>query len=217
MSEASHMARPRPSKLPPARKKRLSREERAESAKQELFRAAASVIAEHGYSKASISKITAAAGVAQGTFYLYFGSRQDILDELLPHVGAEILEFIRERVRGAKNFYDMEERGLRAYFEYLDSNPGFSRILNEAEAVAPIAHRSHFKMLTDRYLGALSHWIKKGDIRHFEPGELETLAYMMMSARSYLYMLYNKDRSNGIDSYEKIVGTYMKTIRNGVN
>ena len=36
-----------------------------------------------GYHDASIVKITEAAGVAQGTFYLYFDSKQAVFDELV--------------------------------------------------------------------------------------------------------------------------------------
>src|SRR5918999_256649 len=42
-----------------------------------LLEAAESVFAEHGYHEASVVKITEAAGVGQGTFYLYFSSKQD--------------------------------------------------------------------------------------------------------------------------------------------
>ena len=41
-----------------------------------LIEAAESVFAEFGYHDASIVKITEAAGVGQGTFYLYFASRR---------------------------------------------------------------------------------------------------------------------------------------------
>ncbi|MFH5926334.1 helix-turn-helix domain-containing protein [Roseomonas xinghualingensis] len=52
-----------------------------------LFDAAARVAGEFGYAEASIARSTEAAGVAQGTFYNYFASRQDFLDQLLPARG----------------------------------------------------------------------------------------------------------------------------------
>jgi AcrR family transcriptional regulator len=44
--------------------------------RQRLIEAAESVFADLGYHDASIVKITEAAGVAQGTFYLYFESKR---------------------------------------------------------------------------------------------------------------------------------------------
>jgi AcrR family transcriptional regulator len=51
--------------------------------RQRVLDAAESVFAQHGFHDASIVKITEAAGVGQGTFYLYFGSKKDVFDELV--------------------------------------------------------------------------------------------------------------------------------------
>lgn len=206
--------------VPPAPvrpRKRLSREERSADVREAIFDAATRVIRQHGYAGASISRITEAAGFAQGTFYLYFGSRQELFDELLPHAGVAMLDFIRERVRGSRDIYDMEERGFRAFFEYLDANPGFIRVLNEAETAAPLAHRKHFKILADRYLVALERAVKRGEIRNFDRDELETVAYMMMAARSYLYLRYVKGNERHRKLPEKVVKAYMKIIRGGLS
>ena len=40
------------------------------------------IVGELGYAGASVALITARADVAQGTFYNYFESRQDLLDQL---------------------------------------------------------------------------------------------------------------------------------------
>lgn len=206
-------------KMAPAKgrlRKRLSRAERANDAREVIFAAAAEVVGEHGYASASISRITEAAGIAQGTFYLYFESRQILFDELLPHVGLDMLHFIRDRVVGATDVYDMEERGFRAFFKYLQDNPGFYRILNEAEGAAPVAHKKHFKLLTDHYIESLERSVKSGQIRHFERGELEAVAYVLMGARSYLYLRYVKDISGRRALPEKVIRTYVKLVRDGL-
>ena len=48
---------------------------RPDARRQQLITAAAAVFAKHGYRAAGVSDIVAAAGVARGTFYLYFGSK----------------------------------------------------------------------------------------------------------------------------------------------
>ena len=129
---------------------------------------AAKVVGEYGYADASIGRITEEADIAQGTFYLYFESRQAIFDVLLPHVGADMLVFIGDKVRGAENFLDVEERGFRAFFEYLRLNPGFFRVLNEAEVAAPAAHATHMKLVADRYVRSLKRSMENGEIKNFE-------------------------------------------------
>lgn len=197
-------------------RKRLSREERASEVREVIFRAAEQVVGAYGYAEASINRITEVAGIAQGTFYLYFDSRQALFDELLPHVGQDMLHFIRDRVIGAKNVLDLEERGFRAFFEYLQGNPGFFRILNEAEVAAPVAHKTHFKLLTQHYVESLERGVKAGQIKNFDTSELETLAYVFMAARSYLYLRYVKEAKGRPQLPESVIQTYTKLLRGGL-
>lgn len=210
----------RPSRQPAAAKaarpRRATRQERAENLRQKILAAAAKVVGEYGYADASIGRITEEADIAQGTFYLYFESRQAIFDVLLPHVGADMLVFIGDKVRGAENFLDVEERGFRAFFEYLRLNPGFFRVLNEAEVAAPAAHATHMKLVADRYVRSLKRSMENGEIKNFEERELETLAYIFEAARSYLYLCHVKGR--GLKKLpEWVVQAYMKLVRSGLN
>ncbi len=59
-----------------------------------LLRAATDVFYEHGFHGAKVSDITAAAGVAQGTFYLYFPSKDRIFEELLLRFAADLQEAV---------------------------------------------------------------------------------------------------------------------------
>lgn len=196
--------------------KRFTRQERAENLKKKIFEAAAKVVGVFGYAEASIGRITDEAGIAQGTFYLYFESRQALFDVLLPHVGEDMVLFIGKKVKGAQTFFEVEERGFRAFFEYQRLNPWFFRVLNEAEVAAPIAHAAHMKLLSDRYVKSLSRSVEKGEIKNFTTEELETLAYLFQAARSYLYLCHIKGKKRK-KLPDAVVETYMKIIRNGLN
>jgi AcrR family transcriptional regulator len=54
-----------------------------EATRKELLNAALKVFGEKGYPAATISDIVGAAGVTQGTFYLYFKNKSEIFSELL--------------------------------------------------------------------------------------------------------------------------------------
>jgi len=195
---------------------RLTLQERTPAARNEIFAAAAKVVGEVGYVDATVSRITAAAGIAQGTFYLYFASRQTLFDELLLHVGRDVMDFIGGKIVDAKDVFDMEERALRAFFDYSSRNPGFFRILHEAEAAAPVAFQKHFKLLSKYYVASLKRGLISGDIRTFDQDELETVAYVLMAARDYLYMRFAQSKPKGRKMPEAVVQTYMKFLRNGL-
>src|SRR6266487_4411940 len=54
---------------------------RGEATRRRILDAAEEVFGEYGYYEASISEITRRAGVAQGTFYIYFRTKREILAE----------------------------------------------------------------------------------------------------------------------------------------
>jgi len=198
------------------KRKRLTLVELAPEARGAIFRAAVTVIGEHGYRDASIARITAVAGIAHGTFYLYFKSRQALFDELLPYVGHELVMFIRDRVTGAKDIFDVEERGFRAIFEYMGDNPGFFRVINEAELEAPTAFKKHFELLIQHYIESLERGVIDGQIKMFDRSELEAVAYVFMSARNYLYLRYAKNSNGSKALPEDVVQTYLKLVRHGL-
>ena len=76
---------------------KLNRVERNAWTKRKIFDAATKMVGKHGYAEASVARITEEAGVAQGTFYNHFENRQELLDQLLPKIGIDMVRFIRDR------------------------------------------------------------------------------------------------------------------------
>jgi AcrR family transcriptional regulator len=75
---------------------RTRRAERVRTARrEEVLRRAALVFSSKGYHATSVSDIIQAAGIARGTFYLYFESKRAIFDELLDRFVALLLGAVR--------------------------------------------------------------------------------------------------------------------------
>jgi AcrR family transcriptional regulator len=201
------LERPAAGGSPPRPRRRPSRAEKAAATRRALVEAAAEIVGEYGYADASVARITNRAQVAQGTFYNYFDTRQALFDALLPELGNDLIHFVSERVGGSRDTLEMEERGFRAFFDYLAENPGFYRILNEAETMAPEAHRRHFNALTKSYVAALKRGKEKAELPGYDESELETIVYLLMAARSYLALRYTVD---GGSLPESVVETYVK-------
>ncbi|MDF1668364.1 MAG: TetR/AcrR family transcriptional regulator [Roseovarius sp.] len=197
-------------------KPRRTRAEKAAQTRAALLHAAAEVIAEVGYGDASIARITQRAGIAQGTFYLYFENQQDLFDQLLPTLGQDLLDYLSRCVAGTKDILEVEEAGFRGFFNYLIENPAFFRVLNEAEIAAPRAYERHFDLLRGHYMRALERSWKQGEFPDFEPRELEVLVYTLFAARSYLYLRYSKSEDGPQPIPEWVVQAFMKFVRGGI-
>jgi AcrR family transcriptional regulator len=201
--------------LKPKRAK-LTRVEKSEETRKALFEAAAKIVGRYGYEGASVSRITTRAKVAQGTFYNYFETRQDLLDQLLPEMGELMLEYLRTHMdRGATGWRREEER-LRAYFNFLVLNPWFHRLVNEAETLAPKAHKTYFATISAGYVRSIRRGIQTGEITNFVESDLEPLTYMLMSMRTYLAQRYAYASGSVRAPDEQVIKAYVKFVRSGL-
>src|ERR1700685_3737920 len=82
----------------PAVSKLRPRTKAPEERRDELVNAAQRLFLEHGVGLTTIEQITSGAGVAKGTFYLYFSSKEDILAELRDRFAQELLRSITAAV-----------------------------------------------------------------------------------------------------------------------
>lgn len=78
----------------------------------EIVSAATKVFAEKGYHTASINDVIEKAGIARGTFYLYFSGKHNVLEAILD----DVLERLRSRIKGVETGSDAPPFGeqLRA-------------------------------------------------------------------------------------------------------
>ena len=67
-------------------------ENKKKQKKDALLNAAFDIFTNHGINKTSISDIVEKAGVAKGTFYLYFSDKYDIRNKLIVHKANKIFE-----------------------------------------------------------------------------------------------------------------------------
>lgn len=197
---------------PPRKKPGLSRGEKAQQTYRKLMDAAAEIVGEMGYAATSIARVTEAAGVAHGTFYNYFKDRQGLFDVLLPYVGERMTDQITADLTHIGNGIDREIARFRAYCGYLETNPGFYRILYEAEVFAPIAHAAHIQRLSDGYRRALRRAIAAGAMRPMSDDEMTAIIAILLGARAYIAMQY-KD-SGAIP--ESALQAYAGLVRHGL-
>jgi AcrR family transcriptional regulator len=171
-------------------------------------------VGRHGYEGASIANITARAQVAQGTFYNYFESRQDLFDQLLPIMGDAMTDYIRTRMDPDLRGADREKQRITLYFEFLAKHPWYHRLVNEAETMAPNASKVYFKRVSSGYARSLARSIERGEIKGYTTDQLEPLVYMLMSTRTYLAQRYAFNGKGTVRPVPKeVVEAYVEFVR----
>lgn len=197
------------------RPQKLTRAAKQNYIRAALLEAAAKVVGEVGYSAAMVSTITRRVGVAQGTFYNYFKSRQDLFDQLLPSMSNQMLAFINERSSHASHDTDREKLRFEAYFAYLIERPEFYRILYESEQFAPQAFEQHIDVIAKGYQRVLRRASDAGDAKAVDPREYEVIAFMLMGARKYLSFRFARSDGAMRKMPDFVTRAYMRFVCNG--
>jgi AcrR family transcriptional regulator len=145
--------------------------------RRRLLDAAELVFGDLGYHDASIVKLAERAGVAAGTFYLYFDSKKAIFDELVRDLNRRVRHAMKEGSSQGTNRVESELLGFDAYFRFTSEHPALYRIIRQAEFVSPEMLRYHYDRLSEGYIEALEASVESGEIGKLDP-EAATFALM---------------------------------------
>jgi TetR/AcrR family transcriptional regulator, fatty acid metabolism regulator protein len=97
--------------------------------RQQILDAAVEVIAENGYFNSPVSAIAARAGVADGTIYLYFKSKDDVLRTAIDNHFERIYRQVEERFETMDDPREQLEFVARLHLESASVNRGMAILL----------------------------------------------------------------------------------------
>lgn len=99
--------------------------------RQQILEKARDVFAKHGYHAAKIDDIVAAAGVARGTFYLYFEDKRAIFEEIVDRTFARLgMSIVRVDTENPnRSVADQIRENIHAIIHTLLEDPGTTKIL----------------------------------------------------------------------------------------
>lgn len=150
---------------------------RGEATRRRILDAAEDVFGEMGYYEASVAEITRRAGVAQGTFYIYFPSKHEIFAEVVKDMGKRLRLVTRRAIADASDRLEIERRGFAAFFEFAAAHRRLYQIVQEAERIAPEAAQVYYRGISQGYERALRTAMEAGEIRSLDP---EAITYALM-------------------------------------
>src|SRR3954470_16453791 len=100
-----------------------ARDTRSNEKRGRILEAAVKVFAERGFHTATVAEIARAAGVADGTIYLYFKSKDDLLLRLFDEKMTELLQEARAALNEEKTAADQLKRFITLHLSLVERNP----------------------------------------------------------------------------------------------
>ncbi len=107
---------------------------------------------EKGYFETNIHEVTSNAGLAIGSFYRYFESKEAFYKEVIRSVGKDVRHFISMNLGSGLNPVEREMRGLWLFILFLSMDRYCYNIVREAEFVLPNEVRDYYDAFHRGYL-----------------------------------------------------------------
>ncbi|KPF62954.1 TetR family transcriptional regulator [Porphyrobacter sp. AAP60] len=156
------------------------RTERGRRTLRKLLDAAAEEFGEKGFHEASVSSITRRAGVALGSFYTYFDSKDALFRALVGDMSEKVRTSARSALSDGMGALEIERAALAAFLRFASEHKEIYRIIDEAEFVDPASYRQHYETIAKRIAERLRAGGAAGEFRD-GLGELEAWAVMGMN------------------------------------
>jgi TetR/AcrR family fatty acid metabolism transcriptional regulator len=127
-----------------------------------ILEAAVKVFADQGFYQSTISQIAREAGVADGTIYLYFKNKDDILVQFFNYKTKQVFDSFREEVGKADNSFEKLRNLIRRHLEEFQNDRNMA-VLYQAET-----HQNsrlveeQIKEMSKLYLDIVSEIVERG-------------------------------------------------------
>jgi len=100
-----------------------------EGKRKKILDAATRIFARKGFHGANISDIAHEAGVAHGTVYTYFGSKDDLLASIFHENLSELVGYVRSEVQNEKNAEAKFRRMIALQIKLIEQNPELTELM----------------------------------------------------------------------------------------
>jgi AcrR family transcriptional regulator len=156
---------------------------RGEATRRTLLIAAEHEFGSKGYYGASVSSITQRADIAQGTFYLYFRSKEEIFVTLVRDIGHQLRAYLSQAVAKSTLRLEAERAGMEAFLRFTGRHRGLYRIVQESRFVDEAVYREYYEILARGYADGLARAADGGEL---SPGDAEVRAWAIMGIGHFL-------------------------------
>lgn len=187
--------------------------------RQQILGHARDVFAKRGYHRAKIDDIVVAAGVARGTFYLYFADKRAIFEEIVDRFIAKLaMNVVRVDVYDAsRSVADQVLENIRRVVGMLLDDRATTKILLTDALGVDAAFDRKLHSFYDEVTKLLVESLELGQqLRIVEVGDPSMYAVMTMGAvKELLYQVILRDSGHAGEDEERIVAEIFTFLRRG--
>lgn len=182
-----------------------------------ILNAAVKVFARKGFYHARVSEIAREAGVADGTIYLYFQNKDDILISLFEEGMSRVIETVRAEVEQVSDPLEKIRRFARAHLSLLEADQDLAEILQVELRQSTKFMKEYHNEKFYEYIDMISHIIREGQAQgvirtDVNPGVFKRAFFGALDEMSRFWVLSSKRKYSIEMAAEQIAGYFIKGI-----
>ena len=184
--------------------------------REKILYAAIKVFAKYGFYNSTVSQIAKEAGVADGTIYIYFKSKDDILIKAFEEAMAVILSTLEEKLKDVDDPVEKLKIYIKNHFELAHSWPDIAEVI-QVELRQSVKFMKEYKNEPFRkYLAVISEIIKEGQEKdifreEINPGLMKRVVFGTLDEITLHWVLKNK-KYNLLDLVENLHNCFLNGI-----
>jgi TetR/AcrR family fatty acid metabolism transcriptional regulator len=149
---------------------------------QRILEASVNVFADHGFHQSTVSQIAKKAGVADGTIYLYFKNKEDILVQIFNYKTKQIFERFREVVDSADNPIEKLRNLIRRHLQEFQQDRNLAVVyLAETRQINRVME-DQIKIMSKMYFDLVAKILEQGQ----QDGSFRKVLYLGLVKRHIL-------------------------------
>ena len=182
--------------------------------KRRIFTTAIKLFAQNGYESTGIEEITAVAGVAKGSLYYHFETKEELFDLLLEEGRKLLYNNIEIKFRSCNNALDKLKAIIMIQIKSLIKYEDFVTVLINNTLGDNTRSKKSQKAL-DEYMGKIQEVIQEGiDEGIFYDGDTEGIAYGIFGV-NFSSLLYRLKKNRNVTA-EEIYKSYIEIVIRGL-
>jgi AcrR family transcriptional regulator len=187
---------------------RAPRTARGRRTQRALLDAAAAEFGERGFHESSVVSITARAGVALGSFYTWFESKDALFRALVLDMSGRVRDHVAPVLTVQDSTLAREQAALHAFLEFAREHKEIYRIIDEAEFVAPEEWRRHYETTALRIAERLREGVERGELA----GPIDEVhAWAVMGMNVFLGLRYGvQDGSRKLEEVAELANALLR-------
>ena len=166
-----------------------------------------------GYFNTTIQDITSQAGIAAGTFYLYFPNKFLLYKYILNEFQHDIRKRIGERIADIDDRFEKEKEGIKTFIKFAIENPHSYNIIWESLYIDKKLFTDYYDGFAKRYERGLSKSVEDGEMKDVDT---ELVSWILMSISTFFGLKIINNLGTDHGGVDATVDKVMEILRSGI-